>query len=87
MHASPKYYSSSKTMNQEELKNYWNTKEFSDENYYEKKRNEFFYRTIIIGVVLAIIYYVLKKAKESEEGIGMRTYIQNTQQQNSKKTS
>ncbi|CAF0748365.1 unnamed protein product [Brachionus calyciflorus] len=57
-------------MSEEELKNYWNTKEFSHDDYQTELRNDLFFRSLIVIVILVAGYLVIKKAKESEEKKG-----------------
>lgn len=74
----------SKKMSQEDLKNYWNKKEFSDEDYFTNFRNQFFFRSLIILFILTLSIFIIKKAKNIEEENGRKSYLQNIQH-NSKK--
>ena len=72
-------------MSDEELKNYWNTKEFSSEDYQTELRNDLFFRSLIIFVILMASYLVIKKAKESESEKGRQAELKNVHQVFSKK--
>lgn len=87
-HKRPSPYSNrahySNKMSQEDLKNYWNKKEFSDQDYLTNFRNQFFTRSLMVLFVLTIIFLISKKAKDIEDNNGRKAYLQNIQQ-NSKK--
>ncbi|RNA12096.1 molecular chaperone [Brachionus plicatilis] len=75
----------SRKMSQEELKNYWNKKEFSDEDYLTNLKNQFFFRSLIVILILTASFLIIKKAKDNEEEKGRKAYLLSMQQNINKK--
>lgn len=73
-----------KKMSQEDLKNYWNKKDFSEEDYLTNLRNQFFFRSLIVILILSTSFFIVKQAKNNEEEKGRKAQLQNIQQNNKK---